>query len=245
MIPATRDGDGGTLPGQGPGAPAETAAAFVVPETVEAIGSLPAAAGGAPAMRIANYVRHEWDDAESSSERAQEECRGALERWAAALMERVPHLNWTRSGFGAANVTCQEGKKPSGERFRRCVVHLPCWAEYRGRLGSPGGQGGPGQVPPALTPEEWRSHAPLDRTLAQFAPDVARDNAHGAAALALHGQPYGFTWDDYYELIDQAHEIEHDHGGDLMFPERQHQVDALRSIAARIAALLPPRGGEG
>lgn len=100
------------------------------------------------------------------------------------------------------------------------------------------------EVKPALTPQEWLKYAPLDRTLSHHVPAVANDNAHGAAALALHGQPYGFTWDDHDELVDSAHEIERDCGPpEFLVPERKRQVDALRSLAARIAALLPPRDG--
>jgi hypothetical protein len=98
------------------------------------------------------------------------------------------------------------------------------------------------EVKPALTREEWQEYAPLDRTLADHAPAVAHDNAHAAAALALHGQPYGFTWDDYYELLDNAHEVEEGYGPpEHLVPERKRQVYMLRSIARRIAALLPPR----
>ena len=98
------------------------------------------------------------------------------------------------------------------------------------------------RVAPALTPEEWRKFAPLDRPLDPYIVTAAHDNTHAAAALALHGQPYGFTWDDYHDLWDYAHEIERDCGPpDLLLPEYRHQVEALRSIAGRIAALLPPR----
>jgi hypothetical protein len=102
------------------------------------------------------------------------------------------------------------------------------------------------KLKPALTPEEWMEYAPLDRTLAHHAPAVAHHNAYGAAALALHGQPYGFTWDDYYELLDNAYQVEQDCGCpyELLLPEQKRQVDALRSLAARIAALLPPRDGQ-
>jgi len=101
------------------------------------------------------------------------------------------------------------------------------------------------EVEPALTRQEWLEYAPLDRTLAHYAPAVASDNAHGAAALALHGQRYGFTWDDYYELLDNAHEVEEGYGPpEFLVPERKRQVDMLRSIATRIAALLPPRDGQ-
>jgi hypothetical protein len=51
--------------------------------------------------------------------------------------------------------------------------------------------------------------------------------------------------DDYYDLWDYAHEIERDCGPpDLMLPEYRSQVEALRSIARRIAALLPPRDAQ-
>lgn len=245
MTVAPRAGDGGADPGHRPGAPSESVVTVVIPETTKAIGSGSPATHGASPMRISDLVRHEWDSAESGPERIREECRGVWERWAAALMGRIGHLNWTHGGFGPADVTCREGKTAGGERSWRCAVHLRCWAEYRGRLDSIAGPDRTSEVGPALAPEEWQSYAPLDRALAQHAPAVVHENPHGAAALALHGQPYGFTWDDYYELLDNAHEIEHDHGGDFMFPERRRQVDALRSIAARIAALLPPRESQG
>lgn len=102
------------------------------------------------------------------------------------------------------------------------------------------------KVKPALTPEEWLTYAPLNRPLAHQVPVVAHDNTHAAAALALHGQPYGFTWDDYHELVDQAHQIEMDYGPpEYLLPEPKRQVEALRSLAARIAALLPPREDQG
>ncbi|MBX3451080.1 MAG: hypothetical protein KF777_16060 [Planctomycetaceae bacterium] len=95
---------------------------------------------------------------------------------------------------------------------------------------------------PALTSDQWLEYAPWDRTLAHFAPALAADNAHGAAALALHAQPYGFTWDDYDELIDTAHEIERDYGPpEHLLPEPKRQIATLRSLARRIATLLPPR----
>jgi hypothetical protein len=155
-------------------------------------------------------------------------------------MTRLPYLNWTRGGFGPASIKCTEQGKPSGERVWECFVGLRCWAQYEGRLDSQTGE----EVGPALTPEEWLNYAPLDRTLAQHAATAALENTHAAAALALHGQRYGFTWNDYWMLLDRAHELERDYGGDFMSPEDKQQVDALRSIAARIAALLPPRESE-
>ena len=61
-----------------------------------------------------------------------------------------------------------------------------------------------------------------------------RPHRHALAALALHDQPFGFTGDDLatlYLLVE-------------ILPRtgvhRSH-VAALRSIAERIEALLPPR----
>lgn len=53
-------------------------------------------------------------------------------------------------------------------------------------------------------------------------PDRSR---HAHAAIALEGMPFGFTWDDVDALNAAADYV----------PPR------LASIAARIAALLPPR----
>ena len=55
------------------------------------------------------------------------------------------------------------------------------------------------------------------------------EHRHALAALALHGQPFGFTWDDV-ELLEGCAEL-------LPSPARI----SLRSIADRLASLLPPR----
>jgi hypothetical protein len=51
---------------------------------------------------------------------------------------------------------------------------------------------------------------------------------HGIAAFALWGQPFGFTREDVAEL--------------RMLATRNYEIDpeALRSLAERISALLPP-----
>lgn len=63
-----------------------------------------------------------------------------------------------------------------------------------------------------------------------------RDDLQAIAALALRGQPFGFTWEDveaisvYYDPASRGHDL---------FPR---ELEArLRDLAARIAALLPPR----
>lgn len=93
---------------------------------------------------------------------------------------------------------------------------------------------------PALSAEQWREYAPLDRTLDHYAPAVAYDNAHGAAALALHRQPFGFTWDDVENVRESAKsarraEIERRGAGatSVVWGE-------LEDLADRIAAILPP-----
>lgn len=56
--------------------------------------------------------------------------------------------------------------------------------------------------------------------------------------LALHGQPFGFTWDDVDALLDAAQQMPTFGGG----PTGEDIPDpALTDLAARITALLPPR----
>jgi hypothetical protein len=94
---------------------------------------------------------------------------------------------------------------------------------------------------PALTPEEWATQevagdARRDHRFWLFGPEsetwFEAGNPHGIAALALHGQPFGFTWEDVDWLIWQE-------GGYPYGPE--FQAAFARSLADRIAALLPPR----
>ena len=223
------------------GAASEVVVIVSVPETQETFGASSPAVSGAEPMRLVKPVWHHWKSTECSLERLGEECREAWKRWVADVMTRLPYLNWTRGGFDPASIKCTEQRMPSGERFWECFVGLRCWAQYEGRLDARTGE----EVGPALQPEEWLNYAPFDRTLAQHVAAVALENTHAAAALALHGQRYGFTWDDYWVLLDKAHDLERDYGGDFMSPEDKQEVDALRWIAARVAALLPPREGEG
>ena len=57
---------------------------------------------------------------------------------------------------------------------------------------------------------------------------------HALAALALHGQDFGFTWEDVDMLRDCSGWM------DLGEPWPK-EASALRDLADRIAALLPPR----
>ena len=76
---------------------------------------------------------------------------------------------------------------------------------------------------PALEPEEWAvildalggDRGGLLRAMGPKKINVQEPaEAQRIAALALYSQPFGFSWDD---------------------------VDAIRTVADRIAALLPPR----
>lgn len=62
----------------------------------------------------------------------------------------------------------------------------------------------------------------------------------GAAALCLHGQPFGFTWEDVDRLREFARDDEaNDRVGDQCFGQEFQRW--ARELADRIAALLPPR----
>ncbi|MBI4408631.1 MAG: hypothetical protein HY561_02905 [Gemmatimonadetes bacterium] len=65
---------------------------------------------------------------------------------------------------------------------------------------------------------------------------VGRDR-HALAALALHAQPFGFSWTDVDALVEAigcAAEVGHANVGVRLY-----------NLADRIAALLPPREGYG
>jgi len=101
-------------------------------------------------------------------------------------------------------------------------------------------------VGPALTPEEWAN--PVNMQLGSdcwikepqslllstacgcLLFDVER--RHAIAALALHGQPFGFTRDDVVALWSVIRDMDPEE------PERLRLV----SLSARITALLPPHG---
>lgn len=96
-------------------------------------------------------------------------------------------------------------------------------------------------IKPALTEEQWRiymaGYARLD-VEASFGlghmPDLDTKDPHAIAALALHGQEFGFSWDDVdtlrkYDVIVARYEGRQD-----------DEVD-MHALADRIASLLPPR----
>jgi len=66
---------------------------------------------------------------------------------------------------------------------------------------------------------------------------------HGLAALALHGQPFGFTREDVASLEREANELKAWASAadtDTEGTEMIGRCFILLGIAARIAALLPP-----
>lgn len=91
-------------------------------------------------------------------------------------------------------------------------------------------------IKPALTAEEWRTFlrnpAETEDLVAKLRDEVMADSPHGAAALCLHNQPFGFTRGDVHAL----------HGGAAMADEGGTPgiADDLRDLAELIDALLPP-----
>lgn len=102
-----------------------------------------------------------------------------------------------------------------------------------------------GRIKPAMSAEEWEHRgAPGaawidergDLLQAHDEYDAPIERRHALAALALYGQPFGFTRADVNLLEDVARRDEGEYGpdeGDPGYPT------ALRDLADRIAALLP------
>lgn len=101
------------------------------------------------------------------------------------------------------------------------------------------------KIQPALTPEEWRyaiCGLVWDHDLAYLSvPDVDNPRRplgeHATAAFCLHGQPFGFTWEDV-DALRRGHAEEHGSGCVASLGD---PPCSLLSLADRIAALLPPR----
>lgn len=83
----------------------------------------------------------------------------------------------------------------------------------------------PDAVTPALTREGWAKC--LEYPLVFEKRTIPR---HALAALCLHGQPFGFSREDV-RLVEFIAEFD---------PQDHPDVPKLRSLAARISALLPP-----
>ena len=130
----------------------------------------------------------------------------------------------------------------------------------------------PDPITPALTAGEWargtcqrggdndahlgiRPDGGIGATSSHRGVVIRTEDRHAVAALALHGQPFGFTWEDVDDETDAARywegEVETIEAGDRHYqraesPDTQQLRDRSarhRARAARIAALLPPRQG--
>jgi len=99
----------------------------------------------------------------------------------------------------------------------------------------------------ALTAFAWRDVVRAQRVLLDFGHqngihpqpcihEVGPEFRHGVAAQCLYGQPFGFTREDVTFLRDHAKEME----GEFGLGDNAPMLVSLRSLAARIEALLPP-----
>jgi hypothetical protein len=109
----------------------------------------------------------------------------------------------------------------------------------------------PHEIKPALTAEEWADLSAADtdgfatvHLIEDGALYISRgDEAwiegrhHAVAALALHGQPFGFTWEMVDAIEALARTVEKNGGATW--------VEIGRAAASRIAALLPSRDAVG
>ena len=69
-----------------------------------------------------------------------------------------------------------------------------------------------------------------------WAIQVSAENRHALAALALHNQSFGFTWEDVDALVSLR-----DDAADKPWHDAHYHASVLASLAQRITALLPPR----
>jgi hypothetical protein len=109
------------------------------------------------------------------------------------------------------------------------------------------------KVEPALTPAQWAKKEIADESsegaflspdgrFLLFQDEVSGVDAdamrHGIAALALYGQPFGFTREDVH-LLWKAAALK----AWGTYPYPVPEADAYNALAARITALLPPDEG--
>lgn len=112
------------------------------------------------------------------------------------------------------------------------------------------------EVRPALSPQEWSRNEVFsygrrgpriaaDEDSIEFDDGIDpqhgasfRERRHAVGALALHGQPFGFTWADVDAIRREVSLIRSETS-----PRMQDDPATARqsTIADRIAALLPPR----
>lgn len=110
------------------------------------------------------------------------------------------------------------------------------------------------EIKPALSAEQWETQS-IDGVGATAeclnvgdgfdSVTFSGERRHALAALALHGQPFGFTHEDVALLrkLDRANDYTpHDEFGIIDEQMTGDETQRLRSLAKRIAALLPPDG---
>ena len=104
-------------------------------------------------------------------------------------------------------------------------------------------------IKPALTPEEWAAMLALEERaaskgerLVEWAVDETYElDRHGLAALALHGQPFGFSREDVEAIRALArHARVHMERYTEGAPVRPAHIEQALAATDRIAALLPP-----
>jgi hypothetical protein len=102
------------------------------------------------------------------------------------------------------------------------------------------------EIRPAIAAEHWPERLAAHARLG-FA--ETWEDMHDAAALALYGQSFGFTWADVdavrecaeawrREQVDYADSMD---AAPSDSPGYGRMLDLMGSLADRIAALLPPR----
>ncbi len=107
-------------------------------------------------------------------------------------------------------------------------------------------------ITPAMAPDGWAKLQDTKTCESEIyegkllANNVVVENRHAVAALALHGQLFGFTWADV-DALDGARSAtrsyEYEYGSDVRGADNGTlpELVALASLRDRIAALLPPR----
>lgn len=86
-------------------------------------------------------------------------------------------------------------------------------------------------ISPAMTPEGWADFFEYYKPgFRQYEIGSTASN-HAAAAMLLHGQPFGFTREDIRDLVEASCQCE------IVNPDL---ADRCISLADRIEALLPP-----
>lgn len=107
----------------------------------------------------------------------------------------------------------------------------------------------PDEIRPALSAAEWIQYGDDLGVMADWAGDgrpfgpdqrfTVEEKRHAVAAIALHGQSFGFTHDEEALLEELARFHEH-----RAFASDAETAARIRLLLAKISALLPPREAE-